>query len=135
MSTMRQIMVSTATYSAIWGDRHPGEETEDAIIGRKFGVPQPSPPPSTTVNGKVGFRDPRFNIELPEGFEVFRTYLGKEYRARASDGAWVLATDGKKYPSFNQLSTAIGAKTENSWRNWYYLGPNGNRHLIDSLRK
>lgn len=135
MSNLRPVMVSTATYAAIWGDRRPGEETEDAIIGRKFGISEPPPPSAAMVNVKIGFRDPRFGIELPEGFEVFRIYLGKEYRAKASGGAWLLASDGKKYPSFNQLSNAIGAKTENAWRNWYYLGPNGNRHLIDSLRK
>jgi hypothetical protein len=134
----RQIAVSTDTYAAIWGDRKPGEESEDAILRRKFGVSlQPPPKVSNgySPSGKIGFRDPRFGIELPEGFEVFRVYLGTEYRAKAINGQWMLQSTGKSYPSFNQLSRAIGAKVENAWNNWYYRGPDGKRYLITGLRK
>ena len=137
MST-RQISVSTDTYAAIWGDRKPGEENEDAILRRKFGVAPPSPSESSAgqpTQNKIGFRDPRFGIELSEGFEVFRIYLGTEYRAKANGGKWLLAQTGKSYPSLNQLSRAIGAKVENAWNNWYFIGPDGKRQLITALRR
>ncbi len=138
MARNRDISISTDTYAAIWADRKPGEDDEDAIIRRKFGVR--SAESSLAANSpkpqiKVGFSDPRFGIELPENFEVFRVYQGKKYRAVARDGKWWLPNDPTGYPSFNQLSQAIGTKTENAWRNWYYTGPEGKRHLIEALRK
>jgi hypothetical protein len=135
---MRSISVSTDTYAAIWAARQPGEDSEDDILGRVLKVPRA--PINKPANGrptlnKVGFRDPRFDIELAEGFEIFRTYLGTDYRATAKDGSWVLGHTGKSYPSLNQLSRAIGAKIENAWNNWYYAGADGKRQLITTLRK
>jgi hypothetical protein len=135
---MRTIQVSTDTYAAVWGARKPGEDSEDEILARVLKVARA--PTSKTANGqptpnKIGFRDPRFGIELAEGFEIFRTYLGTDYRATAKDGGWVLAHTGKSYPSFNQLSRAIGAKIENAWNNWYYAGADGKRQLITTLRQ
>jgi hypothetical protein len=136
---MRQISVSTDTYAAIWGDRRPGEDDEEAILRRKFGVSSKSVPPAATTGqmkaGGIGFRDSRFGIELPEGFEIFRVYLGTEYRAKAINGKWVLQSDGREFPSLNQLSQAIGARTENAWQNWYYRGGDGKRCLVSALRK
>ena len=135
---MRSITVSTDTYAAIWGARKPGEDSEDAILRRIFKIPRDS---STNVTSgrsildKIGFRDPRFGVEVPEGFEIFRTYLGTDYRATAKDGGWVLAHTGKSYSSLNQLSRAIGAKVENAWQNWYFAGADGKRQLVTSLRK
>jgi hypothetical protein len=135
---MRSITVSTDTYAAIWGARQPGEDSEDAILRRILKVPRDSS--TKAANGrstpdKIGFRDSRFGFEVPEGFEIFRTYLGTDYRAMAKDGSWVLAHTGKSYPSLNQLSRAIGAKVENAWQNWYFTGADGKRQLITSLRK
>jgi hypothetical protein len=134
---MRSIPVSTDTYAAIWARRQPGEESEDDILARVFKVarvPAIKPANGRSTLNKVGFRDPRFGIELAEGFEIFRTYLGTDYRATAKDGGWVLAHTGKSYPSLNQLSRAIGAKIENAWNNWYYAGADGKRQLITTLR-
>ena len=133
---MREITISTDVYAAIWAARHPGEESEEAILSRILKI-QPSakkPPTVPASPSKIGFRDPRFGIELPEGFEIFRTYLHVEYRAKAISGKWQLQSTGKAYPSLNQLSRAIGAKIENAWQNWYYTGTDGKRHLVDSLR-
>lgn len=41
---------------------------------------------------------------------------------------------GDGYPSLNELSKAIGAKTENAWVNWFYIDPNGDRAPISTLR-
>jgi hypothetical protein len=136
---MRQIDVSISTYAAIWAARKSGENSEDAILQRLLKVPQEASAKNAGNNGasteKIGFRDPRFDIEVPQGFEIFRTYLGTDYRATAKDGKWTLAQTGTAYPSLNQLSRAIGAKVENAWNNWYFTGSDGKRHLVTELRK
>ncbi len=130
---MRTIGVETDTYSAIWADRLPGEETEDAIIRRKFGVKPPAA--KEAAPAKSGFTDWRFGIDLPEDFEIFRTYKGTEYRAKAIDGQWLLVSTGKTYPSLNQLSRAVSGNVENAWNNWYFLNQSGQRRLVTELRK
>lgn len=134
---MRSIPVSTDAYAAIWAARQPGEDTENDILERLLGVKKaPAQAPTASALLKSGFSDPRFGIELPEGFEIFRVYKGKEFRARAKDGKWELQGTGKSYPSLNQLSKkGVGTDTENAWQNWYYAGPDGKRVLISALRK
>jgi hypothetical protein len=133
---MRTISVETDTYAAIWADRQPGEESEDAIIRRKFGVriatPTSQEKPAQT---KIGFADYRFGIELPEGFEIFRTHKGSEYKAKAVSGQWLLINTGDMYPSLNQLSRAVSGNVENAWNNWYFRNPSGQRRLVTELRK
>ncbi|MCB2109244.1 MAG: hypothetical protein KDE14_16155 [Rhodobacteraceae bacterium] len=141
MISTRQILVSTDVYAAVWAARRPGEENEDAVLRRLLQV-------TTTASNKPlstdqiarssitkGFVDPRFGIALPEGFEIFRTYLGVEYRAKAVGGSWLLLNDGQAYPSLNQLSRAVGTKVENAWNNWYFIDSQGMRKLITTLRK
>lgn len=130
---MRAINVSTDVYAAIWAARDSGEESEDAILRKILGV-QVSEPSSQRSVGAIGFADARFDIVLPEGFEIFRTYKGNDYRARASAGKWVLLNDGKPYPSLNQLSRATSGNIENAWRNWYFMARDGKRYLIERLR-
>jgi hypothetical protein len=131
---MRTIGIETDTYSAVWADRQPGEETEDAIIRRKFGVKAPAAQ-SEKKPAKIGFSDYRFNINLAEGFEIFRTYKGTEYRAIALNGQWKMSNTGIMYPSLNQLSRAVSGNVENAWNNWYYLDPSsGRRRLVNELR-
>jgi hypothetical protein len=129
---MRSIQVSTDTYAAIWGARRAGEDTEDEILRRilqvKSVLPVASPP------AKIGFADPRFGIKLPEGFEIFRTYKGVAFQAKALGGKWVLDATGKSYPSLNQLSRAVTGKIENAWQNWYYVDATGKRQLVSGLR-
>lgn len=130
---MRQIDVTTDVYAGIWAARQPGEDTEDAILRRVLKVqasPQPAPPTPTDV----GFRDPRFDVTLPEAFEIFRNYKGTEYRARATGGQWLLVSTGTAYPTLNQLSRAVSGNVENAWRNWYFMGKDGKRHLVEGLR-
>jgi hypothetical protein len=131
---MRSINVSTEVFAWIWSQRKPGEETEDAILRRVFLGESTSfvPPPTAPV--ALGAIDRRSGVEFSDGFEIFRTYLGTEYRARASGGAWVLQNDGKSYGSLNELSRAIGARVENAWVNWFYPGPDGNRKPVSDLR-
>lgn len=130
---MRSIEITTDVYAAIWAARQAGEESENAILGRILNVQAPAKVTSIAPQ-QVGFRDARFDITLPEGFEIFRNYKGTEYRAKAMSGQWVLTNTGEPYSSLNQLSRATSGNVENAWRNWYFSGPDGQRHLVERLR-
>jgi hypothetical protein len=129
---MRSIQVSTDVFAAIWKVQQEGEQSENEILSRLLKLA----PAKAPKNGKggAGFRDPRYGVEFPEGFEIFRTYLGRDYRAQATAGCWLLLETGDMYPSLNALSCAIGAKTENAWINWLYIDPNGDRAPVSTLR-
>jgi len=121
-SPMRTIQLSTDTFAAIWADRRAGENSEDAILRRKFNVEDAPinaqdaptsadrrPPPSG-----IGYYDRRFGVQFVEGFEIFRHYKGTDYSAKATSGAWLLMSTGDLYRSLNRLSAAIGAH-EDAW--------------------
>ena len=135
-SAMRAVQVSTDTFAAIWADRRPGEDSEDAILRRKFGVNAPLPD-IRRISGRPlaveGYYDRRFNIPFAEGFEIFRHYKGSDYHAKATSGAWLLLNTGDLYNTLNRLSEAIGAH-EDAWHGWRYRDNDGNVHLINKLR-
>ena len=131
---MRPINVTTDVYAAIWAARRPGEDSESAILTRILGVPAESRVAPRPQSASAGWSDPRFDVSLPDAFEIFRVYKGTEYRAKASGGRWVLS-DGRGFASLNQLSRATSGNTENAWRNWYFMGKDGKRHLVEGLRK
>lgn len=131
---MRSISVSTDVYAAIWSARVPGEDSEDAILARLLKVRSEVPDKPATPATAAGFVDARFDVVLPQGFEIFRTYKGTNYRAHAVDGHWKLLTTGQLYNSLNQLSRAASGNIENAWRNWYFMGKDGKRHLVEGLR-
>lgn len=135
---MRAVQLSTETFAAIWADRQPGEDNEDAIIARKFGIKRQAAPatvsPARDLRVTTGFHDPRFEFVVPPGFEVFRVFKGKKYTAQAISGFWVSNHNGMGYPSLNELSKAIGAGTENAWRAWFYRDDKGVRRPVDDLR-
>ena len=135
---MRSIAVSTDVFAKVWSLREQGEDTEDAILRRVLGCdtslstsPSASPAPS---EGTLGFYDARHRVAFPEGFEVFRTYLGTDYRAHATGNAWVLQGTGKTFRSLNALSRGVGARTENAWVNWFYTDAQGQRRPVSDLR-
>ncbi|MFL9826979.1 hypothetical protein [Rhodoplanes sp. SY1] len=128
---MRTIQVSTDVFAAIWKARREGEQSENDILVRVFGLSSQDEAPTKAA---AGFREPRYNVDFPEGFEIFRSYSGHEYRARATRGSWKLLKNGENYPSLNELSRAIGTKTENAWKNWFYNDAKGNRAPISNLR-
>lgn len=65
--------------------------------------------------------------------QIYRTYKGAEYSARASGGKWHLQGFNQPFDSLNELNVAIGAKTENAWVSWYF-NDNGTRKLINTMR-
>jgi hypothetical protein len=130
---MRQLSVSTEVFAAIWAARKPGEETEDDILKRillaeRLSAPSSEEPPA-------GHIDLRSGTKFPTGFEIFRTYKGTEYRARAIGGVWILSDTGRAYRTLNQLSQGIGIQSENAWRSWYFQDAQGKRSLIDTIRQ
>ena len=138
---MRTISVSTDVFAKIWGLRQEGEETEDEILRRELDVSKrsgnedPDVVRLTFETGEIGgFRDPRYDVYFTEGFEIFRIYKGTEFRARATNGHWLLANDGKAYSSLHKLSQAVVKGRENSWLNWKYDAGEGRSALIDELR-
>jgi hypothetical protein len=110
---MRSINVSTEVFAAIWAARQPGEETEDDILRRVLDTKTPIlKPKRVTIVDRSGFHDRRYDVHFSEGFEIFRTYLGKDYRARATNGTWLLLDDGRRYGSLNELSRHRGKDRE-----------------------
>ena len=136
---MRSIQVSTDTFAAIWADRRAGENSEDAILRRKFNVEamstdvQSTPASAHRPSPSVGFYDRRYELTFPEGFEIFRHFKGTDYSAKATSGAWLLMSTGDLYPSLNRLSKAIGAQ-EDAWGGWRYRDKDGNVHPISNMR-
>jgi hypothetical protein len=108
-----------------------GEESEDEILRRLLWS---SAERSEHSAGK-GVADSRYAVSFPEGFTIFRRYLGKDFRAVANDGRWLLQNSGKSFGSLNELSKAIGAKTENAWVNWNFEGDDGEVKKVSELRK
>ncbi len=135
---MRSINVSTEVFAAIWKERREGEETEDEILWHILKLPPRSQKeadaPTIQHSGGLGYENAKFGVRLPEGFEIFRIHKGKEYRARASGGKWLLLGTGTTYPSLHKLSWAVVKGHENTWYNWKYKAADGSDTLINSLR-
>ena len=72
---------------------------------------------------------------IKRGFEIFRTYKRKEYRATAQDGNWLRLDTGDFYASLNQLNASITAGNENVWNgNWKFRGEDDTIKPISALR-
>ena len=131
---MRTIQVSADLYAAIWKRQEPGEASEEEILRRLLGVPtRQSPADAKPKIGAIGFYDRRNGVTFPDRFEIFRTYLGQEYRAHAIGGLWCRKDNGEVYGSLNQLSESLGT-SENAWDMWYYTDETGERKPISTLR-
>ncbi len=135
---MRTITISTDVFARIWALRHKGEGTEDQVLRRVLEVPTApdtssrAEPSASMAEG--GVRDPKSDVNFSEGFEIFRTYKGTEYRARATHDQWLLLNNNQRYPSLHKLSRAVVEGQENSWMNWKFDDGTGKPALIDKLR-
>jgi hypothetical protein len=134
---MRTIQISTETFAAIWKAQEIGEASEDVILKRLLGVATAVSPTLPERDLKVvldGFHDPRYDVVIPHGFRIFRTYHGKDYSARAMQGFWILEGANVGYGSLNELSGAIGISHENAWTNWFFHDEKGRRKPLSVLR-
>ena len=130
---MRTIQVSTDVFQAIWSARKPSQDTEDAILRGVFKLPKASKQAERDIITTVGFHDPRYGVKLPADFEIFRSYKGKEFRARAIQGFW--HWNGTGYGTLNELNNAIGiAGPENAWKAWRYRDEKGRPRPLSDLR-
>ena len=88
-------------------------------------------------DNKEDFLDTTYGIRFAKGFMIFRTYKGKSYSARVSNGCWVLDGSLKingTFDSLNQLSQALIDGNENAWNFWYYISLDGETRCISELR-
>jgi hypothetical protein len=130
---MRSIQISLDVFAAIWSARKPGQDTEDAILRGVFKLPTAPAQPERDITTTLGFHDPRYGVKLPVDFEIFRTYKGKEFRARAIQGFW--HWNGTGYGTLNELNIAIGiAGPENAWKAWRYTDEQGRARPFSDLR-
>src|ERR1700694_5499201 len=116
---MRTIQVSPDVFQAIWLARKPGQDSEDAILRAVFKLPEASKQAERDMMAQVGFHDPRYGVEIPQGFEIHRNYQGTKYTARAIQGFWHL--NGVGYPTLNELNKQIVGGAENAWKAWHYI--------------
>lgn len=132
---MRSIQISTDVFQALWSRRRPGEETEDEILRRVLGVRASAETAEQVAEGRgQGFTDRTYGVHFPEGFEIFRTYLGRNYSARVVNGRWVLEGTGESASSLNRLSALVGPQRENAWMNWKYRDASGEALNIAAMR-
>ena len=131
----RTITVSTGVFAAIWAQRQAGEDTEDAILSRILGCGEgDAVTPEPAAKGE-GLTDTRNGVHFPEGFEVFRTYKRRQYKAIVQGGLWVRPDTGGRFPNLNQLNQSIADGNENVWNGtWKYLGSDGTHRPIRDLR-
>lgn len=140
----------TDVFAALWAKRRPGEDTEDAILRRVPEAPShcanvgnpsqeadrlgSSSKTTAIVSTRVGFAVPKYRFEVPEGFQIFRTFRGETYRATAIGGAWRLENNGTTHVALTRLSNEIGARVENGWANWLYTRNDGSTGPLSELR-
>jgi hypothetical protein len=137
VSMNRTIPVSTEVFAAIWAARKAGEETEDAILRRILECDNPIevPHPAQEQPAAVGYHDQRNGVEFPEGFEIFRTYKRREYKAKAHKGSWVRLDNNQRFATLNQLNSSIAVGAENVWNgNWKFRDTTGVIRSIGELR-
>lgn len=134
---MRNIQVSTDVFAQIWSLRQIGEESEDAILRRVLSLGSFSARTKAFIKSSDsnGLSDQRFGVVFPEGFQIQRTYLGNEFRARVQNGQWVIEDLPGRFSKLNELSRAIGTKNENAWMNWFFIDRDGQRQSVSILRK
>lgn len=134
---MRTLNVSTEVFAKIWASRQPGEESEDAILRRILGCAPARDQASQLKEPNLhdGFYAAKVGVHFVEGFEIFRTYKGKSYKARATGGHWLLLNDNSTHTSLHKLSWAVVQRQENSWLTWRYRRQTGGDAAIDELRK
>lgn len=139
---MRPIVVSIEVFAALWARRKPGEDSENDILARLLALPRQQPMPDAGLvvrergprhaNPDGGIVNTLFQVKFPQGFEIFRSYKGKEYLAVVQASRWIM--EGKAYPSLFALSQMVSDSNENPWMHWKYRDEHGQTRKISDLR-
>ncbi|WP_262267006.1 MULTISPECIES: hypothetical protein [Microvirga] len=125
------LMVSGQVADAIRTLTEHSQVTVDIMLRRLLKL---GPAVCFAQDGSVGYRDPGTGLTLPEGFEIFRVWQGKTYRAKAKGGQWV-TPEGQRFDNLNRLNASLGKPNpENAWIVWYFLDGQGQRQLLNSIR-
>lgn len=126
----RVFLVDADVQAAIWRDQRKNERSINDILRRKLRL---TPEIGGSQRPAVVHVE-RTGTTFVEGFEIFRIYKGREYRAQAVDGGWMLLQTGEVYPSLNKLSRGIGTGVENAWNFWCFWDSEGERQHVAKLR-
>ena len=110
-----------------------GGRGADDVLRLLLGLPDAAAADGTGADAP-GFEDATYGVRFPQGFEIFRAYKGRAFRARAEAGRWRLDADGNTYDSLNQLSQAVIDGNENAWMFWFYRDADGRPRRIARLR-
>lgn len=142
LTDMKQISVSNKVFGLIWSRATETDESEDDILLRLLSRAASPPPAAAATVTRVpptgagsGVYDARSGLHFPQGFTIFRTYKGQDYKAAAIDGAWHLEGHLQPYVTLSALSSAIGAKTENAWLGWRFMANDGQAKFVAVLRE
>ena len=107
----RTITLSTTVFAAIWANRRGGEETEDAILRRLLDCGGGAQANGVHGEREGGVYDARNDVHFPEGFEIFRNYKRREYKATTRRGVWVREDTGERFSTLNRLNESIARVT------------------------
>lgn len=156
--TLHRVGVDSDVFAALWRQRQPGEDSENDILRRIYGLnehasrpqtelqpsnatmaapastpPERVAPRSVSQTGQTIHRD--MDTDFPDGLEIFRGFKGQDYRARIVAGGWRLESDGMVYRSLAALNRAIGGGQENVWMAWFFRDRNNRRRPLDDYRQ
>jgi hypothetical protein len=131
---MQRLSVSDEVVAKLRGLGQGSGLTQDELLRRLLGCP----PDDDHPGGRdEGFIDATYGVLFAEGFEIFRTYKGRPYTARVTQGRWRLDGGNSNhlgYNSLNQLSQAVIDGNENAWMFWFFKAPDGAPKRIAQLR-
>jgi hypothetical protein len=120
---MPKVDLSPKVLGEIWLRAEAGDEDVNVVLLRILGMAGSDRGPrsrslSSAVKGD--FIDPKYHVRFPEGFEIHRSYKGKNYKAQVVNGLWEIEGVDKRLLSLNALNREIGVETENAWVSWWY---------------
>ena len=107
-AAMRNISVSTEVFAAIWAHRKPGRRdrrrhprTHPARACSAFHSSRMSAVEAEQHSGEMWIEE--YDLRLPAGFQIFRTYKEKFYTATVENGRWHLHNDEQVLPVPEQI--------------------------------
>jgi hypothetical protein len=124
------IVIDEAVEATLWRDRQAVDQSLNAVLRRRLGLA----PLDQRLEARPVVLVERTGVRFVAGFEIFRLYKGREYRAQAVDGGWLLVQTGEVFASLNKLSRGIGTGIENAWNYWRYIDASGVPQLLATLR-